>query len=167
MTSRSTRVKRCVAFFALLLTLVCGDATVFAQEKSSAFYSTYDARALARNKKYKGIDFAYGDMGSEASSELQGVGAEKIKSISYFCRTQPSGDDGFKLAEFLEWLLEETVKQIEGGQGKVTKKHHKVGRRFYIEYAQKEFTGRVEVYGDMSGESQLDLDVEITEISKK
>ncbi len=67
-----------VVFVAVLALLIDGGAIVFAQTKSSTFYSTYDARELAKNRKYKGIDFAYGEMGGETSlSELPGGGSEK------------------------------------------------------------------------------------------
>jgi hypothetical protein len=144
-----------------------GGGIMFAQEKSSTFYSSYDARELVKDRKYKGIDFAYGDMGGETISELRGGGSEKTKSTSYGCRIQTTGEDAFNLEDFLNWLAEETIKQIESGKGRVVRQRHKVGRRFYIEYSQRGFVGRVEVDGDITGKDQLSLDVEIIESSKK
>ena len=162
-------VTRRVVFVALVAFLINGGAIVFAaQVKSSTFYSTYDARELVKNRKYKGIDFAYGEMGGETSlSELPGGGSEKDKSISYGCRIQTTGDDAFNVADFLDWLAQETIKQIESGKGKVVRQRHKVGRRFYIEYAQDGFTGRLEVDADVTGNDQMSLDVEIIESSRK
>ena len=167
MSFKPVEVRSRVTLFALLVSLICGGVTVFAQEKSSAFYSSYDARELVKNRKYKGIDFAYGDMGGEAVAGLRGGGTEKTKSISYGCRIQTEGDDKFDMADFLNWLAEETIKQIEGGKGTVVRQRHKVGRRFYMEYTQGEFAGRVEVDGDVIGENQISLDVEIIESSKR
>ncbi len=140
---------------------------MFAQENSSTFYSNYDARELVKNRKYKGIDFAYGDIGNEMVAELQGGGSEKTKSTSYGCRIQTAGDDAFKLEDFLNWLAEETIKQIESGEGKVVRQRNKVGRRFYLEYIQNGFAGRIEVDADILGKDQMDLDVEIIESSRK
>ena len=140
---------------------------MFAQEKSSAFYSSYDARELVKDRKYKGIDFAYGDAGDETISELRDGGSEKTKSTSYGCRIQTTGDDKFDLANFLNWLAEETIKQIESGKGTVVRQRHKVGRRFHLEYNHRGFVGRVEVDGDIIGKDQLSLDVEIMESRKK
>jgi len=156
-----------VAFFVLLTSLICGGAEVYAREKSSLFYSTYDARELVKGRKYKGIDFAYGDASSETITEVQGGGSEKTKSISYGCRIQTTGDGAFNMADFLKWLAEETIKQIESGKGAVVRQRHKVGRRFYLEYSQNGFTGRIEVDGDLIGRDQISLDVEIIESSKK
>lgn len=167
MPSKPIEIRRRAAFFALSVSLLCGGVIVFAQAKSSAFYSSYDARELVKNRKYKGIDFAYGDMGSETISELQGGGSEKTKSISYGCRIQTTGDDAFNMEDFLNWLAEETIKQIESKKGTVVRQRHKVGRRFYLEYTQNGFTGRVEVDGDVTGKDQMSLDVEIIESSKK
>jgi len=168
-------VKRRVVFVALLPFLIDGGAIAFAQVKSSTFYSTYDARELVKNRKYKGIDFAYGEMGDEMSlSELPKKGVtfevgryEKTKSISYGCRIQTKGDDAFNVADFLDWLAQETIKQIESGKGAVVRQRHKVGKRFYIEYAQNGFTGRLEVDANVTGNDQLSLDVEIIESSGK
>lgn len=141
---------------------------MFAQEKSSTFYSTYDARELVENRKYKRIDFAYGEMGNAFMiSELGGGDSEKSRSISYGCRVQTTGDGAFNVANFLSWLFEETTNQIESGKGTVVRSRHKVGRRFYIEYTQNEFTGRVEVDADLTGKDQMSLDVEIIESSKR
>jgi hypothetical protein len=166
MSSEPVKIRSRVAFSALLVSMLCGGAVVFAQAKSSAFYSDYDARQLVRDRKYKGIDCAYGDIGSETISELQGGGSEKTKSISYGCRIQATGGDAFNVADFLNWLAEETEKRIESGEGVVVRRRHKVGRRFYIEYTQNGFAGRVEVDGDAIGEGQMSLDVEIIESSK-
>jgi len=54
MISKSTGIKGCAAFLALLALLLCGDIAVFAQEKSSVLYSTYDARELIKKKSTKG-----------------------------------------------------------------------------------------------------------------
>ena len=180
----SEAITRRVVFVALLAFLIDGGAIVFAQVKSSIFYSTYDARELVKNRKYKGIDFAYGEMGDEfslselpkrergggkaaAQTRLGGGRLEKTKSIYYGCRIQTTGDDAFNVAHFLDWLAQETIKQIESGKGAVVGQRYKVGRRFHIEYAQNGFTGRLEVYADVTGNDQLDLDVEIFESSRK
>ena len=155
------------AFCALLAYFICGGAIVFAQEKSSLFYSNYDARELVKNGKYKGIDFAYGEGSNEFTVEEQSGAVEKSKSISYGCRIQTTGDGAFNVADFLSWLLEQTTKQIESGKGTVVRTRHKVGRRFYIEYTQNGFTGRVEIDADLTGKDQMSLDVEIIESSKK
>ena len=177
-------VTRRVVLIALLAFLIDGGAIVFAQVKSSTFYSTYDARELVKNRKYKGIDFAYGGSGDEisllelpkrksgggkaAAQSRHGRGrSETTKSISYGCRIQTTGDDAFNVADFLNWLAQETIKQIESGKGAVVRQRHKVGRRFYIEYAQDGFTGRVEVDADVTGKDQMSLDVEIIENSAK
>lgn len=177
-------VTRRVVFIALLTFLIDGGAIVFAQSKSSTFYSTYDARELVKNGQYKGIDFAYGEMGDEfsiskltkrnksggnaaAQSRHGGENSEATKSISYGCRIQTTGDDPFKVADFLDWLAQETIKQIESEKGVVVRQRHKVGRRFYIEYAQNGFTGRLEVDADVTGNDQMSLDVEIIESSRK
>lgn len=97
MTSEPVKLRSRVAIFALLVSLLCGGVIVFAQTKSSAFYSSYDARGLVKDRKYKGIDFAYGDKGSETVWELQGGGSEKTKSISYGCRIKTIGDDAFNM----------------------------------------------------------------------
>jgi hypothetical protein len=155
---------------------------VFTQTKSSVFYSTYDARDLVKNGNYKGIDFAFGEMGdgfaisefpkpakggdNAAAQNLDGeIGSENTRSISYYCSIQTSGDDAFDVADFLDWLARETIKQIESGKGRVVGGRHKVGKRFQIEYAQNGFTGRLEVYADPTGEDRMDLDVEIIERS--
>jgi hypothetical protein len=164
-------VTRRVVFVALLPFLIDGGSIVFAQVKSSAFYSSYDARELVKNRKYKGIDFAHGEMGDEMSlSELPKKGItidegrqEKTKSISYGCRIQTTGYDAFNVADFLDWLAQETIKQIESGKGSVVRQRHKVGKRFYIEYTQNGFTGRLEVDADLTGTDQMSLDVEIIE----
>lgn len=167
-------VTRPVVFVAFLAFLVDGGALVFDQVKSSTFYSTYDARELVKNRKYKGIDFAYGDMGDEMSiSELpkkgvtfEGGRSEQTRFISYGCRIQTTGDDAFKVADFLDWLAQETIKQIESGKGAVVRQRHKVGKRFYIEYAQDGFTGRLEVDADVTGNDRMSLDIEIIESSR-
>jgi hypothetical protein len=41
----------------------------------------------------------------------------------------------------------------------------RVGRRFYIEYAENVFTGRVEVDVDISANDHMTLDVELIESS--
>ena len=166
-------VRSCVAFVTLLAFLIDGGAIVFAQVKSSTFYATYDARELVKNRKYKGIDFAYGGMGDEISfSELpkkgvtfEGGRSDKTKFISYDCRIQTTGDEAFNVADFLDWLAQETIKQIESGKGTVVRQRLKVGRRFYIEYAQDGFNGRLEVDADVTGKDQMSLDVEIIESS--
>ncbi len=140
---------------------------MFAQKKSSAFYSSYDARELVKDRKYQGINFAYGDMGDEFIAELRGGGSEKTKSSSYDCRIQTTGEDAFNLENFLNWLAEETIKQIESGKGTVVRQRHKIGRRFYIEYSQSGFVGRIEVDADVRGKDRLSLDVEIIESSEK
>jgi hypothetical protein len=140
---------------------------VFGQERSSIFYSSYDARALVNDRKYKGIEFAYGDASSETITELTDGSYEKMKSLSYGCRIQTTGDETFNLENFLNWLAEETTKQIESGKGTVVRQRHKLGRRFYIEYRQKGFAGRVEVDGDVVEKGQISLDVEIIESTKK
>ena len=177
-------VTKRVVFVALLAFMIDGGAIVFAQSKSSAFYSTYDARELVRNSKYKGVDFAYGEVGNEfsvsvvpkrargggkaAEQSRHGVGrSEKTKSISYSCRIQTTGNDAFDVANFLDWLAQETIKQIEGGKGAVVRQRHRVGRRFYIEYVHNGFTGRVEIDADVTGKDQMSLDVEIIERSRK
>jgi len=167
MSYEFARIRSRLAFFVLLTSLICGDAEVYAQKQSSFFYSTYDARELVKGRKYKGIDFAYGDASSETVTELQGGGSEKTKSISYGCRIQTTGDDAFNMADFLNWLAEETIKQIESRKGAVVRQRHKVGRRFYLEYTQNGFAGRIEVDGDVIGRDQMSLEVEIIESSKK
>jgi hypothetical protein len=176
--------RRAVLIALLLAFLIDGGAIVFAQVKSSTFYSTYDARELVKNRNYKGIDFAYGESGDEMSlSELPkqesgggkaapqsphgGGRSETTKSISYGCRIQTTGDDAFNVADFLNWLAQETIKQIESGKGTVVRQRHKVGRRFYIEYAQDGLNGRLEVDADVTGKDQMNLDVEIIERSAK
>jgi len=177
-------VTRRVVFVALLTFFIDGAAIVLAQAKSSTFYSTYDARELVKNRKYKGIDFAYGEMGDEwslseltkrkrgggkaaAQSRHEGGRSEKTKSTSYACRIQTTGDDVFNVADFLDWLAQETIKQIESGKGEVVGQRHKVGKRFYIEYVQNGFTGRIEVDADVTEKNQMSLDVEIIESSRK
>jgi hypothetical protein len=160
-------ITRRVVFVALVAFFINGGAIVCAQVKSSTFYSTYDAHELVKNKKYKGIDFAQGEMGTGTSlSELPGGRNENSKSISYDCRIQTTGDDAFNVANFLDWLAQESIKQIESGKGAVVGQRYKVGRRFHIEYAQDGFTGRLEVYADVTGKDQMSLDVEITESSR-
>ena len=157
-----------VVFVALVAFLINGGAIVFAQVKSSTFYSTYDARELVKARKYKGIDCAQGEMSTETSvSELPEERNKNYKSISYDCRLQTTGDDAFNVANFLDWLAQESIKQIESGKGSVVAQRHKVGRRFQIEYAQDGFTGRLEVYADGTGKDQMSLDVEILESSRK
>ncbi|MCM3873802.1 MAG: hypothetical protein ND895_24200 [Pyrinomonadaceae bacterium] len=166
-----------VVFVALLAFLIDGGTTVFAQVKSSTFYSTYDARELVESRKYQGVDFTYGEMGDEfevssepkgmSLSEVPGGRSERTKFISYGCRIQTTGDDAFNVADFLDWLAQETIKQIEGGKGVVGRQRHKRGRRFYIEYAQNGFTGRLEVDADVTGKDQMSLDVEIIESGGK
>jgi hypothetical protein len=147
--------------------LIDGGAIVFAQVKSSTFYSTYDARELVKNRKYKGIDFAYGGVvmrccfrsfrsgkaavGRQRRKVGLGGRSEKTKSISYGCRIETTGDDAFKVADFLDWLAQKAIKQIESGKGAVVRQRHKVGRRLYIEYAQDGFTGRLEVDAMLQG----------------
>jgi hypothetical protein len=156
-----------VGFVALVAFLINGGAMVFAQVKSSTFYSTYDARELVKNRKYKGIDFDQGEMGTGTSlSQVPGGRTENSKSISYDCHIQTTGDDAFNVANFLDWLAQESIKQIESGKGEVVGQRYKVGKRFHIEYAQDGFTGRLEVYADVTGKDQLSLDVEITESSR-
>ena len=146
---------------------------MFSHVKSSTFYSTYDARELIKNREYKGIDFAYGEMGDEFSlleipkegSELPKGRYETDRSISYGCRIQTTGDEAFNVGDFLDWLAQETVRQIESVEGAVLRQRMKVGRRFYIEYAQDGFNGRIEVDADVTHD-QLNLDVEIIEESK-
>jgi hypothetical protein len=75
--------------------------------------------------------------------------------------------EAFEVADFLDWLARETIKQIESGQGAVVRQRHKVGKRFYIEYEQNGFTGRLEVDADVTGKDQLSLDVEIIESTGK
>ncbi|MFZ0060402.1 MAG: hypothetical protein WAL47_00010 [Pyrinomonadaceae bacterium] len=151
---------------------------MFAQEESSAFYSGYDARELVKNKKYKGVEFGPDEIGDEFSvstlPKYKGIdvapeemGSEKSKSISYAGRIQTTGDDAFKIDDFLKWLAAETIKQIESGKGTVVRQNHKVGRRFYLEYTQKGFAGRIEVYCDLIEKDQIHLDIEIIERSKK
>ncbi|HEY6119301.1 MAG TPA: hypothetical protein VIV66_05040 [Pyrinomonadaceae bacterium] len=141
-------------------------AMVFAQVKSSTFFSTYDARELVKNRKYKGIDFGQGEMATGTSfSELPGERNENNKSISYDCRIQTTGDDAFNVANFLDWLAQESIKQIESAKATVVGQRHKAGKRFHIEYAQDGFTGRLEVYADITGKDQMSLDVEIIESS--
>jgi hypothetical protein len=163
-------VRNFVTFVAALAVLIYGGVIVFSQAKSSTFYSAYDARELVKKRKYKGIDFAYGEMGDgftieevskEKESEIQRGGSENTKSVSYGCRIQTTGDEAFNVADFLDWLAQETINQIEGGKGAVVRQRHKVGKRFYIEYAQNGFTGRIEVDADIIGKDQMDLDVEI------
>jgi hypothetical protein len=160
-------VTRRLVFVALVAFLINGGAIVFAQVKSSTFYSTYDARELVKNRKYKGIDCDQGEMGTESRSELPGERNENNKAMSYDCRIQTTGDDAFNVANFLDWLAQESIKQIESGKGTVVGQRHKVGRRFHIEYAQDGFTGRLEVYADVTGKDQMSLDVEIIESSRK
>jgi hypothetical protein len=140
---------------------------MFTHNTSSSFYSTYDVRELVKEKQYKGIDFSDEDMAIESISELRGGGSENTKSISYACRIQTTDGDAFDLANFLEWLSEETTRQIESGKGTVVSQRHKIGRRFYIEYSQQGFAGRVEVDGDIMGKDQISLDVEVIERSSK
>jgi hypothetical protein len=166
MSFKPVKIRSNVAFFTLL-SLLCGGVIVFAQAKASAFYSSYDARELVKAKKYKGIDFAYGDMGNEFISEDQGGSSERSKSISYGCRIQTTGDDAFNVADFLKWLAGETIKQIESGKGVVVRQRHKVGKRFYLEYTQNGFAGRIEVDADLLEKDRLSLDVEIIETSKR
>jgi len=52
------------------------------------------------------------------------------------------------------------------GNGVVKRQRHRVGKRFYIEYAQDGFTGRIEVDADVIGNDQISLDVEIIESKK-
>jgi hypothetical protein len=166
---------------ALLTLLACGvwgGFIVFAQDKSSVFYSAYDARELVKNKKYKGIEFGADEIGDEFSvSELlkhkgmdvtpEEISSEKSKSFSYKGRIQTTGEDAFKIEDFLQWLAAETIKQIESGKGTVVRQNHRVGRRFYLEYTQTGFAGRIDVHCDLIEKDQIDLDVEIIERSKK
>jgi hypothetical protein len=140
---------------------------MFDQNTSSNFYSSYDVRELVKDKKYKGIDFSNGDGAFESNSELKGGGSENTKSISYACRIEFTGEDASDLANFLDWLSEETIKQIKSGKGTVVTHRHEIGRRFYIEYNQEGFVGRVEVDGDIMGKEQISLDVEVMERSSK
>ena len=73
----------------------------------------------------------------------------------------------FQIEDFLKWLAAETIKQLESGKGTVVRQNHKLGRRFYLEYTQEGFAGRIEVYCDLIEKDQIDLDVEIIERSKK
>jgi hypothetical protein len=156
-----------MAFFALLLSAIYGGTIVFAQDASSNFYSTYDVRELVKNGKYLEIDCADGDAFFETTSELRGGGTESTKSIIYACRIQSAGVDAFSLAKFLELLLDETIKKIEGGKGTLITQRHMIGKRFYVEYAQDGFLGRVEVDGDMMAKDQINLDVDVIETTKK
>jgi hypothetical protein len=155
-----------------------GGVIVFVQEESSAFYSGYDPRELVKNKKYQGVEFGPDEIGDEFSvstlPKYKGIdvapeelGSEKSKSISYVGRIQTTGDAAFKIEDFLKWLEAETIKQIESGKGTVVRQNHKVGRRFYLEYIQKGFAGRIEVYCDLIEKDQIDLDVEIIERRQK
>jgi hypothetical protein len=130
------------------------------------------------NKKYKGVEFGPDEIGDEFSistlSKSNGIdvapeemGSEKSKSISFKGRIQTSGEDAFKIADFLQWLAVETIKSIESGKGTVVRQNHKVGRRFYLDYTQKGFAGRVDVHCDLIEKDQINLDVEIIERSKK
>jgi outer membrane PBP1 activator LpoA protein len=147
--------------------MIYGGATMFAQNTSSNFYSTYDVRELVKEKQFKGIDFSNEDMSIESISELKGGGSEGTKSITYACRIQATGEDAFDLANFLEWLSEETIKQIESGKGTLTYHRHKIGKRFLIEYSQQGFVGRVEVDGDIMGKDEISVDVDVIERSSK
>jgi hypothetical protein len=171
MSDKLFRIRGRLAVFVILVPLLCGCAIALTQAKSSLFYSRYDAREIVRREKYKGIDCAAEGMGAESESEIAEVPrdgrAENTKSLTYGCRVQTAGDDKFNLTDFLNWLVEKTIKQIENGGGKVLKQKIKSGKRFSIEYTEKDFTGRVEVDGDMTGGNLLSLDVEITESSGK
>ena len=167
-----------LAVLTLLACGVWGGVIVFAQEESSAFYSGYDARELVKNKKYKGIEFGPDESGDEFSvSEVlkhkgpdvapEEMSSEKSKSFSYKGRIQTTGEDAFKIEDFLQWLASESIKQIESGQGTVGRQNHRLGRRFYLEYTQKGFAGRIDVHCDLIEKDQIDLDVEIIERSKK
>ena len=143
------------------------------QEESSNFYSTYDARELVKSRGYKGIDFGYGEMGNAFSISEVPAGdseapehIERSRSISYGCRIEIAGAESLNLADFLTWLAEETTKEIERGKGVVVRRRHRVGRRFYLEYTQNDFAGRIEVDGDLIAKDQLNLDVEIVERKK-
>ena len=171
-------IRNHVAFLTLLACGVWGGVIVFAQEESSAFYSGYDARELVKNKKYQGVEFGPDEMADEFSvSELlkhkgidvvpEEISSEKSKSISVKGRIQTTGENAFKIADFLKWLEAETIKQIESGKGTVVRQNHKVGRRFYLEYTQKGFAGRIEVYCDLIEKDQIDLDVEIIDRRQK
>ena len=132
--------------------------------KLSAFYYRYDARELIKARKYKGIDFTNDEMEDEfVVSEDPGGELERTKSISYGCRIQSTSDDAFNMEDFLKWLAEETIEQIKSGKGTVLKHRHRVGKRFYLDYAQNGFAGRVEVEADVTGKDQMSLDVEIME----
>ena len=105
-------------YLALSVLLACGvwgGVIVFAQEESSTFYSGYDARELVKNKKYKGIEFAPDEIGGGFSistlPKYEGIDvapeemrSEKSRSISYVGRIQTTGDDAFKIEDFLNWL---------------------------------------------------------------
>lgn len=171
-------IRNHLAFLALLGCGVWGGVIVFAQEESSAFYSGYDARELVKNKKYKGLEFGPDEMGDEFSistlSKSKGIdvapeemSSEKSKSFSYKGRIQTTGDDAFKMEDFLKWLEAETIKQIENGKGTVVRQNHRVGRRFYLEYTQERFAGRIDVHCDLIEKDQINLDVEIIERSNK
>jgi len=169
-------VRFLLALFAVLAVSIYGGVIVFTQAQSSTFYSSFDARELVKKSKYKGIDFPYGEMGHgftleevirEQSSDIQRGGTEKTKSTSYGCRIQITGHEAFNVADFLDWLAKETRNQIEGGKGKVIRQRHKVGKRFYIEYSQNGFAGRIEVEANVIGKNQMNLDVEIIESSRK
>jgi hypothetical protein len=140
---------------------------VCAQATASSFYSTYDARELVKKRKYKSLDFDRGEGGDEFKVEDEDAGIDKIRSNSYGCSIQTTGDDPFNLGEFLKWLARETIDQIESQKGEALKQNHRIGRRFYIDYAQSGFTGRIEVYADLEGTDHMSLDVEIMESSKK
>ena len=71
------------------------------------------------------------------------------------------------MADFLDWLAQETLKQIESGKGEVVSQRHTVGRKFYIEYVQNGFTGRLEIHAEVTWKDQMSLDVEIRESSSR
>ena len=146
-----------------LATLVFGGVLVFAQEKSSEFYATYDVQDLVENGAYKGIDFAYGGAGFESVEELRKGGIERTKDTSYDCRIETTSDSKFDLADFLNWLAGETKKRIERSRASVAKEEEKNGKSFYLEYKGKDFRGRVEIDGEIIRGNQLNLNVKVTE----
>jgi len=95
---------------------------VCAQATASSFYSTYDARELVKKRKYKSLDFDRGEGGDEFKVEDEDAGIDKIRSNSYGCSIQTTGDDPFNLGEFLKWLARETIDQIESQKGEALSK---------------------------------------------
>lgn len=101
-----------------------------------------DARELVKNQKYKGVEFDSDEIGDEFSVSTlpkyngidvdpEKMSSEKSKSISYVGRIETTGDDAFKVEDFLNWLAAETIKQIESGKGTVVRQNHRVGRALH------------------------------------